>query len=388
MTNYLITGGAGFIGSNFVKILLENDKNSRIIVLDKLTYAGNLKNIEIEIKEGKIQFVLGDICDEILVEEIFLENEIDIVINFAAESHVDKSIESPRIFVNTNTIGVQNLLEIMKKYWSIGKDEEGYPVYKKNKRFIQVSTDEVYGSLELKEKRGIKLDENMKELLGKESIICYGSDSFEEKSLLNPNSPYSASKTSGDLIALSYFKTYKFPVMITRCSNNYGPYQFPEKLIPLTIQKILTGKEIEIYGDGKNVRDWLYVDDHCKGIIKISKYGKLGEIYNIGGFNEISNIEIVSILIKKVRDIILEKREYIDKYEGIVEKINSNLIVYVRDRLGHDRRYSINSSKIVKELQWKPEMDFENGIRKTILWYLENQNWIESLEEKNDKFKK
>lgn len=348
MKTYLITGGAGFIGANFVKYLIKKyGLSAKIIVLDKLTYAGNLQTLENEL--DKIEFIKGDICNRELVEYIFTKNNIDYVINFAAESHVDRSIESPEIFLKTNILGTQNLLEVSKKAWLIGEDE-----YKVGVKYLQVSTDEVYGSL---------------------GDTGY----FTEETPLDPRSPYSASKTSADLIVKAYIDTYKFPANITRCSNNYGPYHFPEKLIPLIIKNIIEGKALPVYGDGKNVRDWLYVEDHCKAIDIVINKGTLGEIYNVGGHNEKQNIEIVKIIIDIMAELTSKEIKYREVLKTEVENINENLIKYVKDRKGHDRRYAIDPSKITSELGWYPETKFEDGIIKTIKWYLKNQQWVNGV---------
>ncbi len=345
---YLITGGAGFIGANFVKYMISKYEISvKLIVLDKLTYAGNLKTLENEL--DKIKFIKGDICDKELVSEIFLKNDIDYVINFAAESHVDRSIENPQLFLQTNILGTQNLLDISKKFW---EKEDG--LYKEGVKFLQISTDEVYGSL------------------GETGY-------FTELTPMAPRSPYSASKASADMIVQAYIETYKFPANITRSSNNYGPYQFPEKLIPLIIKNTLEGKSLPIYGDGKNVRDWIYVKDHCKAIDLVLNKGKLGEIYNIGGCDEKQNIEIVKIIIDIIKDLIKKNSESRSVLKTDLSNINYNLIKYVQDRKGHDKRYAVDSTKIKNELGWSSEIEFKNGIVKTIKWYFENQDWIESV---------
>ena len=345
---YLITGGAGFIGANFVKYMISKHKASvKLIVLDKLTYAGNLKTLENEL--DKINFVKSDICDKELVSKIFLKNDIDYVINFAAESHVDRSIEDPQLFLQTNILGTQNLLDISKKFWE--KDDG---LYKEGVKFLQISTDEVYGSL------------------GETGY-------FTELTPVAPRSPYSASKASADMIVRAYVETYQFPANITRCSNNYGSYQFPEKLIPLIIKNILEGKSLPVYGDGKNVRDWIYVEDHCKAIDLVLEKGELGEIYNIGGCDEKQNIEIVKILIDKIKDLIKKNLEYRSVLKTDLSNINYNLIEYVKDRKGHDKRYAVDSTKIKNEFGWSFETKFEDGIIKTIKWYFENQDWVESV---------
>lgn len=383
MKTYLVTGAAGFIGTNFVKYMLEKyENNIRIIVLDKLTYAGNIENIQEEITSKKIDFVKGDICNRELVEDIFSRYEIDYVVNFAAESHVDRSISNPQIFLETNILGTQNLLEVSKKFWSIGKDENGYPVYKEGKKFLHISTDEVYGSLskEYTEAKELILNDRVKKVAeGRKNLKTYGDKFFTEETPLDPRSPYSASKTSSDMIVRAYAETYKFPMNITRCSNNYGPYQFPEKLIPLIIKNILEGKKLPVYGDGSNVRDWLYVKDHNKAVDMVINKGRLGEVYNIGGFNEEKNINIVKLTIDTIAKIMKEEPEYRKVLKTEAENISYDLISYVQDRLGHDARYAIDPEKIVTELGWYPETSFDEGIEKTIRWYLHNQEWIKEI---------
>lgn len=316
----LITGGAGFIGSNFVKFMLKEHKDYKIINLDKLTYAGNLENLRDIEDNPNYTFIRGDITDESLVDEIFSMG-LDYVANFAAESHVDRSIEDPQIFLKTNVLGTGVLLRAAKNHGV--------------RKFLQVSTDEVYGSL--------------------------GSTGyFTEESPLQPNSPYSASKASADLLVRAYYKTFQLPVNITRCSNNYGAYQFPEKLIPLMIINALHDRELPVYGDGLNVRDWLYVEDHCRALDMVLHKGKVGEVYNIGGNNERTNLEIVKLILKE-----LGKPE--------------SLITFVKDRPGHDRRYAIDASKIKRELGWEPQVNFEEGMKKTIEWYLNNRQWWQAI---------
>ena len=383
MKTYLVTGAAGFIGTNFVKYMLEKyGKSIRIIVLDKLTYAGNIENIQEEIDSKKIDFVKGDICNRELVEDIFSRYEIDYVVNFAAESHVDRSISNPQIFLETNILGTQNLLEVSKQFWSIGRDENGYPVYKEGKKFLHISTDEVYGSLskDYTEAKELVLNDRVKKVAeGRKNLKTYGDRFFTEDTPLDPRSPYSASKTSSDMIVRAYAETYKFPMNITRCSNNYGPYQFPEKLIPLIIENILEGKKLPVYGDGSNVRDWLYVKDHNKAVDMIINKGRLGEVYNIGGFNEEKNINIVKLTIDIIAKIMKEEPEYRKVLKTEAENISYDLISYVQDRLGHDARYAIDPEKIVTELGWYPETSFDEGIEKTIRWYLHNQEWIKEI---------
>lgn len=335
MKTYLVTGGAGFIGSNFIIYMLKNFKDIKIINLDSLTYAGNLNNLKEIESDVNYHFVHGDIRDNFLVNKIFEDFKVDYVVNFAAESHVDRSIEDPETFVKTNVLGTLNLLNCAKKAWYVdGKWKEG-------KRFHQVGTDEVYGSL------------------GETGY-------FTESTSLDPHSPYSASKASSDLMVKAYFDTFQMPITITRCSNNYGPFQFPEKLIPLLINNAINHKSLPIYGDGLNVRDWLYVEDHCKAIDMVINNGTIGEVYNVGGHNERKNIEIVKEVI-----------EYLNRdYDNT---ITEGLITYVEDRKGHDRRYGIDPSKIKDELGWYPETSFEKGIIKTIKWYLKNKQWMEEI---------
>ncbi len=366
MKTYLVTGAAGFIGANFIKYLLHDkykDDEIRVIILDALTYAGNLGTIKDDIDGERCVFVKGDIRDRELADKLFSENDIDYVVNFAAESHVDRSIEDPQLFLSVNILGTQNLLDAAKKAWTLGKGDDGYPQWKPGKRFHQVATDEVYGSL------------------GAEGF-------FTEKTPLCPHSPYSASKTAADLIVMAYHDTYHMPVTITRCSNNYGPYHFPEKLIPLIINNILEGKSLPVYGKGENVRDWLYVEDHCKAIDLVLREGRDGEVYNVGGHNEMKNIDIVKLTIKTIHDMmaadkklrkVLRKRELDDNGEIRYDWINDNLITFVTDRLGHDLRYAIDPSKIKSELGWEPETRFADGIVKTIRWNLEHQDWIKEV---------
>lgn len=320
----LVTGGAGFIGSNFVYYELDNYPNDEVICLDKLTYAGNLETLEVAMKNPKFKFVKGDIADRVFVDELFASEKPDVVVNFAAESHVDRSIENPEIFLQTNVIGTSVLMDACRKYGNI--------------RYHQVSTDEVYGDLPL----------DRPDLF------------FTETTPLHTSSPYSASKASADLLVQAYYRTYKLPVTISRCSNNYGPYHFPEKLIPLMIANALNDKKLPVYGKGENVRDWLYVEDHCSAIDLIIRKGKIGEVYNIGGHNERTNLEVVKTIIKE-----LSKSE--------------DLIEFVTDRPGHDRRYAIDPTKIHNELGWLPATKFDDGIKKTIDWYLTHKSWWEKI---------
>lgn len=336
MKNILVTGGAGFIGSNFVKQMLEKEKDFSILVnLDLLTYAGNLENLKEIENDKRYKFIKGDICDRRLVESIFDKYDIDSVVNFAAESHVDRSIEDPEIFLKTNILGTQVLLDTAKKHWKINPQDKYSKEYKSGVKYLQVSTDEVYGAL------------------GKTGM-------FTETTPLSPNSPYSASKASADMFVRAYYETYALPVNITRCSNNYGPYQFPEKLIPLMINNCKTGKNLPVYGDGMQIRDWLHVSDHCAAIRTVLHKGIVGEVYNIGGNNEKANIDIVKLIIKEL---------------GASE----DLIEHVKDRPGHDRRYAIDNTKITSQLGWKPEYTFERGIQETIQWYLKNEDWLKNI---------
>ena len=366
MKTYLVTGAAGFIGANFIKYLLykkyAND-DIRVVVLDALTYAGNLGTIKDDIDNRRCFFVKGDIRDRELADRLFSEYDIDYVVNFAAESHVDRSIEDPQLFLSVNILGTQNLLDAARRAWVTGRDSQGYPAWKPGKRFHQVATDEVYGSL------------------GAEGYVT-------EATPLCPHSPYSASKTSADLFVMAYRDTYHLPVSITRCSNNYGPYHFPEKLIPLIINNILEGKPLPVYGEGLNVRDWLYVEANCKAIDLVVRQGREGEIYNVGGHNEMRNIDIVKLIISTIHDMmakdkllrkVLRKQVIGDDGEISIDWINDSLITHVADRLGHDQRYAIDPTKIKNELGWYPETRFADGIVKTIRWNLENQDWIKDV---------
>ena len=385
MKTYLVTGAAGFIGANYLKYILNKYKKEeiKVIIVDVLTYAGNLGTITEEIKDERVTFEKVDIRDQKEIARIFSENEVDFVVNFAAESHVDRSIENPQIFLETNILGTQNLLENAKRAWTVAKDENGYPVYKDGVKYLQVSTDEVYGSLSKDYDTAIDLiidDEEVKKVVkNRTNLKTYGKNFFTEKTSLDPRSPYSASKASADHIVIAYGETYKMPINITRCSNNYGPYHFPEKLIPLMIKNVLEGKKLPVYGKGDNVRDWLYVEDHCKGIELVLRNADAYQIYNIGGFNEEQNINIVKLVI----DILKEEIESNDEYKKVLktdlQNINYDLITYVQDRLGHDMRYAIDPSKIARDLGWYPETDFETGIRKTVKWYLEHQDWVNEV---------
>lgn len=335
MKKILVTGGAGFIGSNFIHYMINKHEDYKITNLDILTYAGNLENLKDIEGNTNYSFIRGNISHRNFINDLFKKEQFDYVVNFAAESHVDRSIADPEIFINTNVMGTLVLLDTAKKFWTVRKDDKGYPIYKDGVKYLQVSTDEVYGAL------------------GKTGM-------FTESTPLSPNSPYSASKASADMLVRAYSETYKFPTNITRCSNNYGPYQFPEKLIPLMIANCLNDKSLPIYGDGMQIRDWLHVKDHCCAIDTVLHKGNFGEVYNIGGNNEKANIEIVKLIIKT-----LEKSE--------------DLITYVQDRLGHDRRYAIDNTKITTQLGWKPEYTFERGMKETIKWYIDNKPWWEKI---------
>ena len=320
----IVTGGAGFIGSNFIYYQMKNHPDDRVVCLDSLTYAGNMATLDAAMKNPNFRFVKADITDKAAVEKLFEEEHPDIVVNFAAESHVDRSVEDPGLFLRTNILGTQTLMDACRKYGI--------------KRYHQVSTDEVYGDLPL----------DRPELF------------FTEETPIHTSSPYSASKASADLLVLAYARTFHLPVSITRCSNNYGPYHFPEKLIPLMISRALADESLPVYGTGENVRDWLYVEDHCSAIDLVMRKGREGEIYNVGGHNERTNLEVVKTILRE-----LGKPE--------------SLITYVKDRPGHDRRYAIDPTKIHSELGWLPTTSFDEGIKKTIRWYLENQKWWKDI---------
>ena len=363
MNTYLVTGAAGFIGANYIKYLLKEFEDVRVVILDLLTYAGYFGTIDKDIDNERCFFYKGDIGNRALLDQLFQEYRFDVVVNFAAESHVDRSISNPQLFLQTNILGTQSLREAARTAWVTGRDEQGYPTWRKGVRFHQVSTDEVYGSL------------------GPEGF-------FTENTPLSPHSPYSASKASADMVVMAYHDTYKMPTSITRCSNNYGPYQFPEKLIPLVINNILNKKSLPIYGKGDNIRDWLFVEDHCKAIETVIRKGNEGSVYNVGGHNEMKNIDIVKIILQTIHDIMEQEPGYRsllkvqDKDasgEINISWINEGLITYVKDRLGHDQRYGIDPTKIHTDLGWLPETDFATGIKKTIRWYLDNHNWVEAV---------
>ena len=337
--NVLVTGGCGFIGSNFIHLVNSSYPQWRVINLDLLTYAGNLNNLENLHLDEQYRFVKGDICDSELLTELFAKEQIDTVVHFAAESHVDRSIVGPGEFIRTNINGTFTLLEAARKAWLTD------PTFDVDPLFLHVSTDEVFGSL------------------GETGY-------FSETTAYDPRSPYSASKASSDHLVSAYFHTYGLPILITNCSNNYGPYQFPEKLIPLIFNNCLAGKELPVYGDGKNIRDWLYVGDHCQAIIEVLVKGRPGETYNIGGNNEKTNLEVVSLIC----DLVDEKSAPLPDGNK-----RSSLIRFVTDRLGHDRRYAIDSTRVKEEIGWNPSVTFERGIELTIDWYLANQQWLDSV---------
>ncbi len=344
MKTYLVTGGAGFIGSNFIHYLFEKYGDEIFVVnVDVLTYAGNPENLKSVEGRDNYRFHKTDICDAPAISSLFDKYDVDYVVNFAAESHVDRSIEHPEIFVRTNVLGTAVMLNSARAAW-----EKPDGSFAEGKRFLHVSTDEVYGSL------------------------SDPADYFTETTPYDPHSPYSASKASSDFLVKSYVDTYHFPAVITNCSNNYGPYQFPEKLIPLMINNALEGKPLPVYGDGKNVRDWLYVEDHAKGIDLVLRNGRVGEKYNIGGHNEKQNLEIIHIILDTLR-------EMLDDNDPRKKNVSDELITFVTDRKGHDRRYAIAPDKIRKELGWEPETAFEEGIRKTIRWYLEHEAWLRNV---------
>lgn len=355
--NILITGGAGFIGSHVVRLFVKSYPEYRIVNLDKLTYAGNLENLKDIENEPNYTFVKGDICDFELMCKTLQEYDIDGIIHLAAESHVDRSIRDPFTFAKTNVLGTLSLLQAAKHYW------EQKPEKWEGKRFYHISTDEVYGALELTHPEGIKPP--FSTTASSEQHMAYGDSFFYEDTPYSPHSPYSASKASSDHFVRAFHDTYGMPTIITNCSNNYGPYQFPEKLIPLFINNIRLQKPLPVYGKGENVRDWLYVVDHARAIDLIFHKGKVAETYNIGGFNEWKNIDLIKVLISTV-----------DRLLGNPEGHSEHLITYVTDRAGHDMRYAIDSSKLQRELGWEPSLQFEEGIEKTVKWYLENEEWM------------
>ncbi len=385
MRKYLVTGGAGFIGANFVKYLLERYGNDvEIVILDKLTYAGHTETIATELDRPNVRLVVGDINDRELVEGIFEDFDPDYVVNFAAESHVDRSISDPRPFLETNILGAQTLLEAARQAWAL--DGGGFAP---GKRFMQVSTDEVYGSLEREVGAPFEVPAPgvpPEVTGGRENVTVFGHEFFHEDTPLRPKSPYSASKTSADMMALAYSHTYGMPVNVTRCSNNYGPWQFPEKLIPLAISHIVQGKKIPVYARGENVRDWLYVTDHCRAIDMVLRQGKPGEAYNIGGFNERQNIDVVRTLIAAVRALVDADPAYREMVKTPAASIDDSLIEFVADRPGHDMRYAIDSGKIARELGWYPLTPFDKGIAETVKWCLDNRAWAEAVTEGTNEF--
>lgn len=380
---YLITGGAGFIGANFVKFLLEHYNNKvEITIIDALTYAANLDTLAEELNRDNVSLLRIDIRDTGAVMKAVSDFDPDYIVNFAAETHVDRSVTGPRIFVETNVLGTHNLLEAARNAWCTGKNEAGKFTYALGRRFLQISTDEVYGSLKKDRPEGYTLEmpaELEKLMTDRVCPVAYGSLFFTETSALAPRSPYSASKTSADLLVEAYHHTYNLPINITRCSNNYGPYQFPEKLIPLIINNIIEGKRLPVYGKGENVRDWLYVEDHVRAIDMVLHNGRPGEIYNIGGFNEQRNIDIVRLIIDIVKRWAIDNPHIANQLSLDPQNINYDRIEFVQDRPGHDMRYAIDPTKIASELGWYPLIPFHKGIVKTVHWYLENPEWVHKV---------
>ena len=360
MKSIIITGGAGFIGSHVVRLFVNKYPNYRIINLDKLTYAGNLANLKDIESMPNYTFVKADICDFDTVVALMKQYEVDGIIHLAAESHVDRSIKDPFTFAKTNVIGTLSLLQAARLYW------ESLPERYEGKRFYHISTDEVYGALEMTHPDGI--EPPFSTSASSEHHLAYGTDFFYETNKYNPHSPYSASKASSDHFVRAFHDTYGMPTIVTNCSNNYGPYQFPEKLIPLFINNIRHRKPLPVYGKGENVRDWLYVEDHARAIDTIFHNGSVNETYNIGGFNEWKNIDLIRVLIRTV-----------DRALGNPEGSSEELITFVTDRAGHDLRYAIDSTKLQKELGWEPSLQFEEGIEKTVEWYLNNQQWMDNI---------
>lgn len=358
--NILITGGAGFIGSHVVRLFVNKYPDYHIVNLDKLTYAGNLANLKDVEDKPNYTFVKADIANFDDMRQIIKEHKIDGIIHLAAESHVDRSIKDPFTFARTNVMGTLALLQAAKEYW------ESLPEKYERKLFYHISTDEVYGALELTHPDGVPAPFATK--ASSEDDMAYGTEFFLETTKYNPHSPYSASKASSDHFVRAYHDTYGMPTLVTNCSNNYGPYQFPEKLIPLFINNIRHGKPLPVYGKGENVRDWLFVEDHARAIDLIFHKGKVAETYNIGGFNEWKNIDLIKVIIKTV-----------DRLLGNPEGQSLGLITYVTDRLGHDMRYAIDSRKLQSELGWEPSLQFEEGIEKTVRWYLDHQDWMDNI---------
>ena len=358
--NIIITGGAGFIGSHVVRLFVNKYPDYRIINVDKLTYAGNLANLKDIEDKPNYMFVKADICDFDKMLDLVKEYAVDGIIHLAAESHVDRSIKDPFTFARTNVMGTLSLLQAAKLCWEV------LPEKYEGKRFYHISTDEVYGALHMNRPEGI--EPPFKTVASSEGHKAYGDDFFYETTKYNPHSPYSASKASSDHFVRAFHDTYGMPTIVTNCSNNNGPYQFPEKLIPLFINNIRNRKPLPVYGKGENVRDWLFVEDHARAIDLIFHEGKIAETYNIGGFNEWKNIDLIKVMIKTV-----------DRILGNPEGSSLDLITYVTDRLGHDARYAIDSTKLQKELGWEPSLQFEEGIEKTVRWYLDNQEWMDNI---------
>lgn len=364
--NILITGGAGFIGSHVVRLFVNKYSDYNIYNVDKLTYAGNLANLRDIEKKENYHFIKADICDFEKMMEIIKQNDIDGIIHLAAESHVDRSIKDPFTFARTNVLGTLSLLQATKICWEEKAQRENKPKFEGN-LFYHISTDEVYGALQMTHPQGIPAPFTTK-ASSNYHHLAYGEKFFTEDMKYEPHSPYSASKASSDHFVRAFHDTYGLPTIVTNCSNNYGPYQFPEKLIPLFINNIRHKKPLPVYGKGENVRDWLYVEDHARAIDTIFHKGKIAETYNIGGFNEWKNIDIIKVLIKTT-----------DRLLGRKEGEDENLITYVTDRQGHDLRYAIDSTKLQRELGWEPSLQFEEGIEKTVRWYLDNQDWLDNI---------